>query len=51
VLEVEADNKAAKLGIQQCKQKIKEQDQKDKTLYSNMFKKVIIRSVNISLNH
>jgi len=39
VLQLEPDNKAAAAGVQQCKAKAKEQMQKDKALFGNMFEK------------
>lgn len=39
VKELEPDNKAAEQGVRQCRQKLKQQADKDRKIFANMFQK------------
>jgi hypothetical protein len=46
VMKIESTNRAAYQQIQACRQKIKQQREKDKKLYANMFEKLSRTSTN-----
>lgn len=50
VLQFEPENKAAMASIQQCKAKVREQLQKDKAIFGNMFEKFARSDAKVSIN-